>query len=181
MIRKSGHCPYVGSVVLCTENIVSSNMTCCWSLLSEWVKHVTYFGPSQHSDSSTVLTTGVEFPGGTKFLATAGFFFYLSDTAGCCLGVKAAGAWNLRPLSVCYTHFTHTFSAVRGTKGQQTRSLLCLLLRYVLFTVWSPRQWEGPLLRVTLVKTVPCSIGFHKDTGQKIWLRAQEIQQSEVF
>jgi hypothetical protein len=76
MIRKSGHCPYVGSVVLCTENIVSSNMTCCWSLLSEWVKHVIYFGPSQlsqHSDSSTVLT-GVEFPGGTKFLATAGFF-----------------------------------------------------------------------------------------------------------
>jgi hypothetical protein len=71
MIRKRGQCPYVGSVVLCLENVVCSNVACCSPLPSEWIKHVTYYGPRQQSDSSTVWTTGDEFTGGTKFLATA--------------------------------------------------------------------------------------------------------------
>lgn len=64
------------SVVLFSENVLFPVTTCCWSFLSECVKHVNNFGPSQliqHSESSAVLTTGFTFPRGTNFLATAGF------------------------------------------------------------------------------------------------------------
>jgi len=159
---KSGQCPYVGSVVQCSENI--------------WMGQAcNLLGPnqlSQHCDSSTVLTTKVEFPGGTQFLATVGFSSILVILRAVGLGLKRLELETYRRCS----HITPTFPIrlARCLVQRDNRREVCSAFFYVtfLFTAWPPRQREGPPLRVTLVKTVLCSIGFHKDTGQKIWLRA---------
>jgi hypothetical protein len=129
VIRKRVQYQYVGSVVLCFENVVCSNVTCCSPLLSEWVKHVTYL-----DRDSILIRIRSGRPGLNSREAQKSSpppLFPVSDPAGCWLRFKAAGAWNLPPLSIYYTHFSHTYGAVHGAKGQHASSLLCVPLRRV--------------------------------------------------